>query len=211
VKYPDESGQRNLAGKTVKFYCIVKGVRRKDLAEVNDEFAQDLGDYRTVTELREAIKKSIFLQKQYTAQQEAKNTLVDSLVAKHEFAVPEVFIERQVNNRLENMVRQLIDQGMDVSQMKLDWPKIKEGHRDRAVQEVKASLLLAKISEREGIAALNTEVDKEVERLARQERQPVVALRPKLEKDGSLNRIASHIQTEKTLSFLFDHAKKTAG
>jgi trigger factor len=93
----------------------------------------------------------------------------------------------------------------------LDWPKIKEGHRERAVQEVKASLLLGKISEREGINALNTEVDKEVERLARQERQPVVALRPKLEKDGTLNRIASHIQTEKTLSFLFDNASKTVG
>jgi trigger factor len=211
VKYPEESGQRNLAGRTVKFYCIVKGVRRKDLPELNDEFAQDLGDYRTVAEFRDAIKKSIFQQKQYAAQQEAKNTLVDSLVAKHEFAVPEVFIERQVNNRLENMVRQLIDQGMDVSQMKLDWSKIKEGHRDRALQEVKASLLLGKISEREGIAALNTEVDKEVERIARQERQPVVALRPKLEKDGTLNRIASHIQTEKTLSFLFEHSQKTAG
>jgi trigger factor len=210
VKYPEESGQRKLAGKTVKFYCIVKGVRRKDLPEVNDEFAQDLGDYRNVAELREAIKKSIFHQKEFTTQQEAKTKLIDALVEKHEFAVPEVFIERQVNNRLENMVRSLIDQGMDVSQMNLDWPKIKEGHRERAVQEVKASVLLGKISEREGINALTAEVDREVERLARQERQPVVALRPKLEKDGTINRIASHIQTEKTLTFLFDHANKVA-
>jgi trigger factor len=52
-------------------------------------------------------------------------------------------------------------------------------------------------------------VDKEVERLARQQREPVAALQMKFEKDGTLGRIASHIQTEKTLNFLFEHARKT--
>jgi trigger factor len=108
------------------------------------------------------------------------------------------------------MARSLVDQGIDVRSLKLDWEKLKEAQRDKAVREVKASLLLSKVSELENIHATNAEVDREVERLARQQRQPVVALRPKLEKDGTLNRIASHIQTEKTLSFLFDHAKKVA-
>ncbi len=210
VTYPEEFGQANLAGKTIKFYCTVKGLRRKELPEVNDEFAQDLGDYRDLGEFREAIKKSIAQQRQNAGQQEAKNKLVDLLVDKHEFPVPEVFIERQINNRLEQMARSLVDQGIDVRSLKLDWEKLKEAQRDKAVREVKASLLLSKVSELENIHATNAEVDREVERLARQQRQPVVALRPKLEKDGTLNRIASHIQTEKTLSFLFDHAKKVA-
>jgi trigger factor len=210
VKYPDEFGQPNLAGKTIKFYCIVKGLRRKELPELTDEFAQDLGDYRTMAEFREAIQKSIALQRQHSAQQEAKNKLVDVLVDKHEFPVPEVFIERQINNRLEQMARSLIEQGVDVSKMNLDWPKLKEAQREKAVREVKASMLLSKVSERESIHATNAEVDREVERLARQQRQPVVALRPKLEKDGTLGRIASHIQTEKTLAFLFDNARKVS-
>jgi len=75
---------------------------------------------------------------------------------------------------------------------------------------VKASLLLSRIAEREAIAATRDEVDKEVERLARQQREPVAALQMKFEKDGTMGRIASHIQTEKTLSFLFEHARKTA-
>jgi trigger factor len=53
-------------------------------------------------------------------------------------------------------------------------------------------------------------VDREVERLSRQQREPIAALRMRLEKDGALGRIASHIQTEKTLNFLFEHATKTA-
>jgi trigger factor len=210
VTYPEEFGQANLAGKTVKFYCTVKGLRRKELPEANDEFAQDLGDYRNLAEFREAVKKSIAAQRQAAAQQEAKNKLVDVLVDKHEFPVPEVFVERQINNRLEQMARSLVDQGIDVTKLNLDWAKLKEAQREKAVREVKASLLLSKVSERENIHATNAEVDREVERLARQQRQPIVALRPKLEKDGTLGRIASHIQTEKTLAFLFDHANKVA-
>jgi trigger factor len=210
VTYPEDFGQANLAGKTVKFYCTVKGLRRKELPEANDEFAQDLGDYRNMVEFREAVKKSIASQRQHAAQQEAKNKLVDVLVDKHEFPVPEVFVERQINNRLEQMARSLIDQGVDVSKLKLDWEKLKEAQRDKAIREVKASLLLSKVSEKENIHATNAEVDREVERLARQQRQPVVALRPKLEKDGTLGRIASHIQTEKTLAFLFEHSSKVA-
>jgi trigger factor len=210
VTYPEEFGQANLAGKTVKFYCTVKGLRRKELPEANDEFAQDLGDYRDMGEFREAVKKSIAAQRRQAAMQEAKNKLVDVLVDKHEFPVPEVFIDRQIDNRLEQMARSLVDQGIDVTKLKLDWEKLREAQREKAVREVKASLLLGKVSEVENIHATNAEVDREVERLARQQRQPVVVLRPKLEKDGTLGRIASHIQTEKTLAFLFEHANKVA-
>jgi trigger factor len=88
VTYPEEFGQANLAGKTIKFYCTLKGLRRKELPEANDEFAQDLGDYRNMDEFREAVKKSLAAQRQQAAQQEAKNKLVDVLVDKHEFPVP---------------------------------------------------------------------------------------------------------------------------
>ena len=71
-------------------------------------------------------------------------------------------------------------------------------------------MLLGKVSERESIRATRDEVDGEVERLARQQREPVAAVQMGFEKDGTLGRIASHIQTEKTLNFLFEHARKTA-
>jgi trigger factor len=74
---------------------------------------------------------------------------------------------------------------------------------------VKASMLLSRISEREAISTTRDEVDKEVDRLARQHREPFAAVRLRFEKDGTLGRIASHIQTEKTLGFLFEHAGKT--
>lgn len=209
VTYPEDYGSQRLAGKTVNFHATVKGVRKKELPEMNDEFAQDLGDYRTVDELREAIRKSIFAQRQYDAQQEAKNKIIDVLVDQHEFPVPEVFVDRQIRNRVEQSLRAMAGEGVDPRQLKLDWNKVKETQRDKAVREVKASMLLSKISERESIHATRDEVDKEVERHARQSREPIAALHMKYEKDGTLGRIASHIQTEKTLNFLFEQARKT--
>jgi trigger factor len=210
VTYPEDWGQKKLAGRTVRFHAQVKGIRRKELPELNDEFAQDLGDYRNVDELRDAVRKSLFAQRQYEAQQDAKNKLIEKLVDEHEFPVPEVFVENQIRNRVESSLRALAADGTDVSKLQLDWKKVREGQRDKALREVKASMLLSRIAERESIAATRDEVDREVERMARQQREPFAAVRMRLEKDGSLNRIANHIQTDKTLNFLFEHAQKTA-
>jgi trigger factor len=210
VAYPEEYGSAKLAGKTVKFHATLKGIRKKELPELNDEFAQDLGDYRTVDELREAVRKSIFGQRQYEAQQQAKKLIVDKLVEAHSFPVPEAFVNRQIKSRVEQAVRSMAGEGIDPKSLKLDWNKVKEAQQDEAVREVKASMLLGKISDREAIRATRDEVDREVEKVARQQRKPVAAVQMEFEKDGTMGRIASHIQTDKTLNFLFEHARKTA-
>ena len=210
VTYPEDYGQPKLAGRTIRFHVVVKGIRKKELPEVNDEFAKDLGDFRTVDELREALRKTMFAQREQEAQRAAKDKLVEKLVDAHEFPIPEAFVDRQVRNRIEQTLHSLAQEGVDASKIQLDWQKLKAAQRDKALREVKASLLLSRIAERETINATRDEVDKEVERLARQQREPFAAVRMRFEKDGTLGRIASHIQTEKTLNFLFEHAQKTA-
>jgi trigger factor len=210
VVYPEDFGSGKLAGKTVKFHATLKGLRRKELPDLDDDFAQELGDYRTVTELSEAVRKAIFAQRQLEAQQEAKNKIVDKLVDAHDFPVPEAFVERQIKNRVEQRLLAMAEQGIDPSKLKLDWEKVRDSQREKAVREVKASMLLGKVSERENIHATRDEVDNEVEKVARQQRKPVAAVHMEFEKDGTLGRIASHIQTDKTLNFLFEHARKTA-
>jgi trigger factor len=210
VRYPDDYGQAKLAGKTIRFRAALKGIRRKELPELNDEFARDLGDYQNLEELREAVRKSLFAEAQYMAQQEAKGKIVDSLVGQHEFPVPEAFIERQIESEVERNLRMLAAEGVDPRSIKLDWEKVKASQRDKAIHDVKASLLLARIAETEQIYATQEEVDHEVQRLARQEREPVAATRKRLEKEGAVGRIANRIRTEKTLNFLFEHARKEA-
>jgi trigger factor len=210
VAYPEDYGQERLAGKTVQFEITPKTIRRKELPALDDEFARDLGDYQNLDELRDAVKKSIFHEKQHVAQQEAKEELIDRLVERNEFAVPEAYIDRQIENQVRMQLRELTGKGVDPSTLKLDWQKVKETQREKAIRSVRASLLLEKIAERESIAATRDEVDREVQRIARQEREAVAVTRARLEKEGTMARIAGHIQTEKTLQMLFEQAQKQA-
>ena len=209
VSYPQDFGQEKLAGKTVRFLAKLKGIRRKERPELNDEFARDLGDYRTVEELREAVRRSLFRERQHQAQREAKDKLLEKLVDLHDFPVPEAMLDRQIEIHVERQLRLLAAQGVDPQSIRLDWEKVKKSQREKATRDVKASLLVDKIAQREGIEATGEEVEREVERIARQEREPAAAARARLEKEGALGRIASHIRSEKTLSFLFEHARKT--
>ncbi len=210
VTYPEDYAQERLAGKTVRFELTPKVVRRKELPELDDEFARDLGDYQNVDELRDAVKKTIFHERQYVAQQEAKEELIDRLVERHEFPVPEAWLDRQIENQVRMQLRDLAGRGVDPNTIKLDWAKVKENQREKAVRSVRASLVLEKIAERELIHAGQDEVDREVQRIARQEREAVPVTRARLEKEGALARIAGHIQTEKTLQLLFEQAQKQA-
>src|SRR5205085_7453654 len=105
VTYPEDYDRKNLAGRTVKFHTAVKAVRRKELPELNDEFAKDLGDYQTLDELKEAIHKSILREREHRAQEDAKHKLIDRLVDSHDFPVPQAYIDRQIEINVENQLR----------------------------------------------------------------------------------------------------------
>jgi trigger factor len=208
VTYPDDYGEPRVAGKTIRFHVRLKAVRRRELPELNDEFAQDLGDFQTLDELRQAVRRSLEADKLRRAQQEAKEKIIDSLVASHDFPVPETFIERQIEQYVGQYLQAAEAQGVDPGKLRLNWDRIRESTRDRALRQVKAALLLDKIADAEGIYATKDEVEQEIQRIARSRREPVAAVRLRLEKEDQLGRIADAIRSEKTLNFLFENARK---
>ena len=210
IVYPEDYGAENLAGKTVNFRVKLTTIRRKELPELNDDFAQDLGDFKTLDELRAAIKRSMLSEREREAQGASREKLLDGLVALYDFPIPEVFVERQVESSLEQRLRGLAEQGVDPRKLNLDWVKLRASQVPQATKDVRASLLLERIGEREAIHATSEEVDAEVNRIARQEREAVASVRRRLEKEGVISRIAGHIRTEKILSFLFEQATKVA-
>ncbi len=210
VTYPEDYERKNLAGRTVRFKATVKAVRRKELPELNDEFAKDLGDFQSLNELKDTIRKNILREREHRAQEDAKHQIIEKLVDAHDFPVPDAYVDRQIEISVENKLRTLVGQGLDPKGLKLDWQKLRENEKDRAVRDVKASLILDKIADREAIGATQDEVDREVQRIARQQREAVAVTRAKLQKEGALGRIAANIRTEKTLNFLFEHSRKEA-
>jgi trigger factor len=210
ITYPEDYGSEKLAGKTVQFQLTPKVIRRKELPVLDDEFARDLGDYQSLTELRDAVHKTIFREKQAAAQHAAKEELIDRLVESHDFPIPEAYVDYQIENQTRARLREITGQDVDLAKLNLNWKDIKEKQRDKAVRSVKAALLLDRIADRESIHATNDEVDHELQHIARHEREPVPAVRNRLQKDGSLGRVADNIQSQKTLDFLFEQAKKEA-
>ncbi|GAB4358287.1 MAG: trigger factor [Bryobacter sp.] len=210
VDYPEDYGQAQLAGKSVTFDLELKFLRRKELPELDDDFAQSMGDFKTLDEFREQVKASILAERTYRAQEAAKSQLLEKLADAHDFPVPETYIERQLESQLRNYAQTLAMQGIDPQSLNLDYKKFSESQRDRAIRDVKASLLVDRIAGLESVSVLEEEVDREVQRIARSQREPVAAVRLKLEKEGGLERIANRIRTDKTINFLFEQARKVA-
>lgn len=208
ISYPDDYGAERLAGKTVNFSCTLKTIRRKEMPDLNDEFAQDLGDFKSLDELRDAARKAIYAERDMTARQEAHTAILDSLVDLYDFPIPQSYVDQQVESIIESRLRSLAGQGVDPRKLNLDWAKLKETQAPRALKDVRASLLLEKVADREAIHATQEEVDSEVQRIARQDREAVASVRRRLEQDGTIGRIAGHIRTQKTLTFLFEQANK---
>ena len=96
----------------MEFQATVKAVRRKELPEINDEFARDLGDYQTLDELKETIRKTIFASVNFGLSRR-RRTNRRKLVDTHSFPVPEVFVDRQIEAQLETQLGALAPQGID--------------------------------------------------------------------------------------------------
>jgi len=210
VDYPKEYAHERLAGRKVTFEVTVKAVRRKEVPELNDEFAADVGDFKSLEELRADVRRQLFREREAAAQQKTKGLLVDALVAAHPFPVPKAYVDRQLESSLRDQVRSLAMRGVDPRNLNVDWDELRTTLNPQAERDVKASLLLSKIGERENLFATQEEVDREVHRIAKQMHEPAAAVRMKMEKDGSMGRIANRISTDKVLNFLFERARKVA-
>ena len=204
VSYPEDIPDKRLAGKTFIYTVKVNGIKEKSIPELNDDFAKELGEFTSLDQVRKQIRENMEAEKRHTAEHAAKDKLVEELVKRNDFEVPESLVDRQIDLRLERGLRALAAQGMKMEDLKkMDLPRLRSGQRDQAIHDVKSSLLLERIADLEKIEVSNEEVNREVESLAKQSKQTSEAVRARLTEDGGLDRIRMRIRSEKTLDFLY--------
>ena len=208
VKYPDDYGTEKLAGKTLAFHAEVLELREKDLPELDDDFAQDVGDYSSLEELKNQIREAVGAHRRQIAASAAKNKLVDVLVDRHTFPVPETMVDQQIATRTERRLRALQEQGVDSSNLDLDWRQIREREKPLAGRDVRASLILERIADAEDIQVSSADLDEPIRQYAERQKKSVSAARAELAENGTLDRIRSQMRNDKTLDFLFDEAQK---
>ena len=204
VAYPEDAQENRLAGQTFVYTVKIQAIKQKNLPQLNDEFAKELGEFTSLDQVRKQIRENIGAERKQTAERESKDKLVAELVKRNDFQVPESLVERQIDLRLERGLRALAAQGMKMEDMKkMDLPRLRAGQHEQAVQDVKSALLLDRIAELEGINVGDDELNQELEALAAQTKQTSEAVRARLTQDGGLDRIRNRIRNEKTLEFLY--------
>ncbi len=203
--YPPDFGEQRLAGKTVAYDVEVKGIKRRVQPEWNDDFAKELGDYESYDDFVTQFRNNLQQEKNRRTLSETRDKLLEAMVARFEFPVPESMVQQQIDVRLDRGLRALAAQGMQEADMKrLDFPRLRAAQRDSAASEVKSLLILDRIADAENITLSDEEVDRELEMLSLQLREPVDALRTRLTADGSIARIREQLRRDKTAALLYD-------
>jgi trigger factor len=216
ARYPDDYPDQKLAGKTYDFTVDVLGVKEKKLPELNDEFVKEVAgekaEVTTLDELRKKIRENLEASKEQQEGSQARDRILEQLVQRHDFPVPEALIEGQMDTRLERMVRSLASQGVDPRGMNVDWKALRGQQRERSVTDVKAELLLDRIATAEKIDATEEEIEKEIEHLAEHGGESATAFRARLTKQGTLDTMKSKLRSNKTIDWLYSNARieKTA-
>ena len=210
-QYPDDYPDEKLAGKAYDYIVEVQGLKEKKLPELNDEFAKDAagekGGFSTLAEMRQLITKDLEAAKEDQQQSQAREKILEALVKQHDFPVPEALVEHQMDVRLERTVRTLAAQGVDPRAVNVDWVALRKRQHDRAVDDVKAELLIDRIAEAEKIDTTDQEVEKQLEALAERGGESATALRARLTKQGALDRMKSKLRSDKTIDWLYRNTR----
>ncbi|QNI35407.1 trigger factor [Edaphobacter albus] len=205
VAYPAEFGEPRLAGQTVAYDVTVKAIKRKTYPERDAEFAKQLGNYETWDDFEAKLREMAADRKKSALESQTRDKMLDELVQKFQFPIPESFVQQQVDARLDRGLRALAQQGMSAEEMRrLDFERLRAAQRDQALNEVKASMILDKIGEAEKVTINEEDLDRELLMLSLQSREPLETLRDRLAKDGGLDRIREQMRREKTASVLYE-------
>jgi len=205
VVYPEDFADKRLAGKTLHYEVKVAAIKKKVLPELNDDFAKQLAaDLNTIDDARKRIREGMEHERQHEAEHKAKDKIVEELAKKFDFPIPNVMVEHQIDTRLERGLRALAQQGLRAEDMKrMDMSRLREGQREAALREVKASLLLEKIADAENIQVTDDELDTQINQLALQSRQSAEAVKARMTENGALERVRDNMRNEKALDLLY--------
>jgi trigger factor len=206
VHYPSDYPVGELAGSDVSYTVTVKDIKRRVLPELDDELAKDLGD-DTLVALRARVQSDLEREAQRGAERALRGDLLQVLAARVTFEVPATLVDREIDRRLDDFARRLIEQGMDPRQSGIDWRAFRESQREPAREAVKSALVLEEIARRERLDPTEGEIAGEIARYAEQNGRTVVAVRAALERDGGLARVTAGLRREKSIDFLLSRAR----
>jgi trigger factor len=207
VEYPADYPDPKLAGKKYHYAVEVLGIKTKKLPELNDDFAKDVSDAITLEDLKKKVREGLEHQREHKYKELLHEKVLAEIVKLHDFPVPESLVQHQMDVRLERVVRSLAAQGVDPRAVNVDWVTLRKRQEDRAKDDVKAELIVDRIATAESIDVTDEEVTHELEHMGSHSGESAEAIRARLTKQGTLDRMKAKLRSDKTLDWLAQNAK----
>lgn len=210
VEFPAEYHAENLAGKPANFKVVVKNVQRKELPELNDEFAADTTEFNTLDELKADLRTKLEEEAKNRAEAEMRNALVEKVSEATELEVPEAMIEAQLDNMMMELNYQLQYQGLQLQQL-LEMTgrtieELKAERREEATKLVKSSLILEAIAKAENVEVSEEEIEAELDKMAQMYNMEVEKIKSAM-RPADLEDIKGQLTIRKTIDLLVDNSK----
>lgn len=209
VTFPEDYPAEELAGKPVVFKVLVHDLKKKELPELDDNFAKDTTEFESLEELKNDIKAKLQEKADSEAKDEMKNAVVNAIAEKVEIEIPKSMVESQIDRQLDEINMQLSYQGWslekfaELSGQSID--EIREARREEAENLVKNTLIIEKIAELENVEVTEEDIEKDMENFAKMYNMEVAKIKEALG-EAELDGIKNRLKNEKTVEMLLDAA-----
>ena len=210
VTFPKEYFSKDLAGKDATFKVKLHEIKKKELPELDDEFAKDVSEFDTLEELKKSIKEKLTKNNEQRAKYETEDAAIKAVCEESELDVPSGMIELEIDNMLKDFEQRLAYQGLNLEQyLKMlgkTEEEIRKEYEPQAIEAIKSRLVLEAIIKAEKIEASEDEIKAKMEEMAKSYGKDV----EELSKNENLKEyLAEGIKSEKALEFIVANAKFT--
>ncbi|MEW6519362.1 MAG: trigger factor [Thermodesulfobacteriota bacterium] len=207
VEFPPSFPNPVLAGKKVEFQIKVQEIKERVLAEVNDEFAQDVGEeFTTLDALKEHLRKKIEKKRSDAQQGDLTDKIMMKVLANHDFEVPNKLVAYEVNEQIKQLEDHLQKQGLTLESAGLSQEKLVNEYKEAAVKRVRGDFILKKIAETEEIKLSDEDISKGFDRIATQYGMPIDEVKKYFRSRNELLPFMNELLSEKILEFLRENA-----
>ncbi|MGD9155679.1 MAG: trigger factor [Bacillota bacterium] len=211
VTFPSDYPNQDLAGKEATFKVTLQEIKVKEIPELNDEFAQSIGKFESLDELKADVEEKITSMAEMDAESAYSQVLLDKVVANCEVEVSETLVNREMDELLQRFEHNLIYQGLNLKKYmeyaQKTRQEVREDFRPDAIKRVKADLVLDSIAKFEKIEATEAEIDERIKELAqRYQEKNSAEMKKALAAKGRLDDIKQAIILEKTADFIKENA-----
>ncbi|WLT32545.1 trigger factor [Geothrix sp. PMB-07] len=206
LTHPADDANKVLAGKTIAYEVHVKDLRRKEVPELNDDFAKDMGAFENLEALKAAVRKDLEEAAERDAVARLHATMLDTLLEAAPFEVPRSMVGLQLDDYCQEFAQHVSRQGMDPK--KVNWQAYRQYRLNDAERAVRSGYLLQAVGNAESIEVPEADIDVEIRNLMaeHQIQQPFEAFKAELEKRGNTTEIKGRLRTDR----IFDHLLATA-